>query len=1726
MSVFNRLEIINFLNLDNESPGSRDWEPHWRCVPIEFGGVSTAIKIGNGEGKTSLCDAIYAILTRKPDLVGKTREKCAGRTWGYYTHVRLEVTYEARSANQPKLIGHEVKGENYVFGLYGNADEGLNFYHYKGCLEDLPVVHHDGTKQVIVPNKEFDRQRKAKSMLCDPGTRREVWQEHVHEHIDAHTLNKAAEYHAKGGGDGAEALFRVSRTPGGRYDTDFFYEHIAPEVLVGCMQEDGEPDEYRFEDTLVNSALPLVEAEQKLQKTLRDLAEWEALYERLAHANSAVESYRRTRSERQQVAATHLAEARWLEDAVLTRPLPGVPAPWEHGGEQTRFLADRLVIEDGQWLVPDAVLAELFGITVSALNERARSERLEGVRLGTQVIENPVDLKLSAPRQGKPNSGYTLVGARQLVVKATKFTEGWDRDAALRALTYAYEARHGAGECNPFRARARLAGAELEAVTRRLSAAEGEKGEAEAEQMQIATALEQLEAAEAVLLEMESSGLFTADELDRPQTTETEVLEERETVRTQEQALQQRRLELQAGRVAYGEVVTAFPGEVPNAVSKRLVANEAESTARHEVATAAVSDATIALEAAAKVATAREIALRALSEVQSDLEHLQPQVERFAEHFAREDWRGLRERIQARYRDLMQQISKLKVEIAQQQNQLNELTKLQDDARGYAEIFGNEVPDGLVARVSKALSEAEKQRERLIDEAARDAIERARLEAGRVALDEVTSRFGACDVLVLEGSLRGTQTKLRVELAETTAVIDGLAPQVASLDWFAETFGLARSAVDVRAERARQLAAHQGELPVWIAQQEERQREIEEWESAGTAAGRMARKALHITGATDRVHEVVSSLNLSEQRRRRVLAQFSQVLHAPVLDEADDAEAVLRRLEAEGVDFPVFHRGALQAYCRDGVVEAGAAELVRGLLWGRENASVEVLIDPGKVAERVAQAKMALADTERTIDHLKTAMLELEPSSIVGRKIEDACRAEEADAKRRLAESESKHDEVMAALAAVDSDLVPAVVVGIREACSFHNAGGAGRLLAVVEAMEARADTLSTIEAVLPDLERRASAASVVLIEREQAFVSRGGPPAVVAAVDALEVLRSKLVEADLEWPTAEARYGRLDLVDAKSRYEDLGGAVRFAGALAELAEAKAAAEAANTGRENASSALQETTRSEQRAAKALLAASRELALWQSRLAEAAGYVDADGPAFDGTFDGQRSALMTRAALCERKLRFNFANAERGAQARRNADYRSEKLARRTALAGNIGRLAAEIGQLDQRCNTIKVAIDADERSGRKLDGHVSSLLSHWREATQVIDALRGEGAAPEQGDGPSVHARGAVKLAAEIRASGTDLGKLVDTMDDVVANVACFKLAEGLARFKQLRKDETRYIDGACAEARKIAADTSSKLSAHERDNISPDRLPDRMAVLDGIDQLHGLAYEQVNKLSELTSNVGIDVERHRERMHVSMSGFTGQIRENFRLLKRMLKPTSDMGAAGLHIEADAVDSEQIDVAARQVVEVIREDLELRESRSSRGAATSVTEEKKRKQALRERIGKEFYRAVFVGAAKSESGPAVKLEHPSIAGGRPERLTDKLSTGQKNAVFLMVLVKLADFAQARDEQRDGGGVRRRVRPSRVLMVDGLFSNLSKPGLIQPSLEAIKQLRGQFQLIGWIHIPQYENDPTLFPSFVTLRRFGRKNGFVGKDIEFVDGEMVPMRLHVRQLSNG
>jgi len=160
MSTINRIEIANFLNLNGEGE-SEAWDPRYRVVTFNFHGQSTALNMTNGVGKTSNVEAWLALLTRDPQLISRTREKMAPERDGYYSHIRIEfVVPERGTAAQDDFFvqqGSPVAGkETWVFGMYGYRSAGsINFYYYRGSLEQVPVADTTGGAVTLLPNKEF-----------------------------------------------------------------------------------------------------------------------------------------------------------------------------------------------------------------------------------------------------------------------------------------------------------------------------------------------------------------------------------------------------------------------------------------------------------------------------------------------------------------------------------------------------------------------------------------------------------------------------------------------------------------------------------------------------------------------------------------------------------------------------------------------------------------------------------------------------------------------------------------------------------------------------------------------------------------------------------------------------------------------------------------------------------------------------------------------------------------------------------------------------------------------------------------------------------------------------------------------------------------------------------------------------------------------------------------------------------------------------------------------------------------------------------------------------------------------------------------------------------------------------------------------------------------------------------------------------------------------------------
>jgi hypothetical protein len=240
MSVINRIEIANWLDLTR----TREWNPDYRHVVLDFRGQSTAVQAHNGTGKTRMTRAILALLGRDREFTGDARAKMAPRSAPCASHIRMEVLHPADSshAGLTRSGGEVAGGERYVLGIYGYSGEGqrVTFYKYDGRLEDCPVAVRDGHRVTLISDDGFRRCLKgAKGALVDPSE--EEWLIEIGKHFDRGNIRQIIEYQKKGAGDGTSNFLKVKSKHGERYDEAFFYSVLAPELLVGTMGRPAQP---------------------------------------------------------------------------------------------------------------------------------------------------------------------------------------------------------------------------------------------------------------------------------------------------------------------------------------------------------------------------------------------------------------------------------------------------------------------------------------------------------------------------------------------------------------------------------------------------------------------------------------------------------------------------------------------------------------------------------------------------------------------------------------------------------------------------------------------------------------------------------------------------------------------------------------------------------------------------------------------------------------------------------------------------------------------------------------------------------------------------------------------------------------------------------------------------------------------------------------------------------------------------------------------------------------------------------------------------------------------------------------------------------------------------------------------------------------------------------------------------------------------------------------------
>ncbi|MBY0432255.1 MAG: hypothetical protein K2Q10_13740, partial [Rhodospirillales bacterium] len=826
-------------------------------------------------------------------------------------------------------------------------------------------------------------------------------------------------------------------------------------------------------------------------------------------------------------------------------------------------------------------------------------------------------------------------------------------------------------------------------------------------------------------------------------------------------------------------------------------------------------------------------------------------------------------------------------------------------------------------------------------------------------------------------------------------------------------------------------------------------------DAARVAAGRLADQALKLAGAEVRpLHEVVDSLGLDAARCEVVLTHFSALLFAPVAADADAAHAAAARLEAAGLEVPVLVAPDLAEFCRFGhIIARPDSGDAHGWMLGLRSPAVRCLLDAAQTEAEKARLEAELAELATRLDALAKALADLTPDSPAGRLIAAALTAGEAKAEARLAQTEAERAIIEAALPDLERRAAEPAREAIRAMRDFETLGGMEALAQSRTAAEEAEAQLEELDERLPELEERVSPEARAAIRAALDFARRGGN-------ERLERL-------------AEERAG---LSARKSAFAEEARRRRFAGDAARLAVEAAEAEL-------------------RRAAQALLVIPG--------LKDLAAFLAEDGPMVMAAAEERRERLDAALERAEaRLLRFDFDLAQAYVDALAHGQEAEIENAAREAEA-TLETMRHQAAQARTRLDEARAEREHARDLARRLDEAALAALRQYRAARKAVEDLD-PAALTEGGVTPALE-RARRVLAALADPEESDEDK-VGRIEDLRADIAEFAIAERskeIGALREAKDSAARQLTGEISRVLKLPelglSDNEKHLLEEARGN------PPRAQ------ELHAHLERQYTENRSLHEKAVEALNERRLNLADNLKHMAARLALNYQLMRKALAwkvgPDGTLTEAGFELSANVTGEQQVGELIQEIIDAI----ELAEKRRREDEERGQTKLSRDQHAehLKAQIRKAFYRRMF-------AEPSIRLRHPELKGGRGHVFDDRISTGQQNAVTLMLMLKLADYAIERDirQHADSAQHRRRLRAlaQKVVIIDGLFSNLTDRALIRQSMAAMAKVRGDFQLIGWIHNPLYQNNSEIFPTYVVARRMRRGEG--GNYVYVEDGRII------------
>lgn len=525
MGLINRVAISNMLNFYGDGKRKK-WSPRFRYECLDFRGQSTAVNLTNGGGKTTLAEAMLAVLSRDHTLVSRTKKKFCPKSVGTWSHIQVELIRPLANTGQSDFItaqGNEVNGEHWVFGMYGYlGDQGVNYYYYKGRLEELPIGTDDAKQRTLFSNEEFVQNRKAlPGLVVSP--HEDEWEEALalKVNLPQSTIRQMTDFQKRGGQDKSALLYEIKTRPGQKYAEVFFYKVLAPAIMEGIMDREGEEGEVSLEDSVERSVFSTVKAKQDTAAKRAETDELEAGVKQLTKVMNIADEVEKKQREYDSHLEKIQRDVQVLSELVGKGRLLGVPKSSLPDGIEGD-VAKQLVIEPGRTEVRilDRGIATLTGEASKVVNRRAERNSIPS-REVSQVIDIPCHFKLHDVLHGGRRKGksYSVEAAKDLLKATSSMSHGLTNEAAISLLEDAIFWFENSADTNPYRQLYVEQEAELKQLKQDERDLESKLEHLWQKQLRLQQQQTQMETNEGLYTAIVESGLFSPKELESPSET-------------------------------------------------------------------------------------------------------------------------------------------------------------------------------------------------------------------------------------------------------------------------------------------------------------------------------------------------------------------------------------------------------------------------------------------------------------------------------------------------------------------------------------------------------------------------------------------------------------------------------------------------------------------------------------------------------------------------------------------------------------------------------------------------------------------------------------------------------------------------------------------------------------------------------------------------------------------------------------------------------------------------------------------------------------------------------------------------------------------------------------------------------------------------------------------------------------------------------------------------------